>query len=74
MTTDPRNPTPTTTIPHNPETQGEHRAYLPKRPRKFVPLNPEKAREWKGKAERDGNVQRARRLRGVVFDVDGTLW
>lgn len=38
---------------------------LPKRPRTFAPLNPDKV-----------NIRNAhaRRLEGIVFDVDGTLW
>jgi len=35
----------------------------PKRSRRFAPLNPEKA-----------SKSNAPKLKGIVFDVDGTLW
>ena len=54
---------------------------LPKRPRRFAPLDPGKAKE-KGKGEAGSGRGRVRGeegegvrvLKGVVFDVDGTLW
>jgi hypothetical protein len=36
---------------------------MPGRPRRFAPLDPSKP-----------NVHNAPHLKGVVFDVDGTLW
>lgn len=35
----------------------------PQRPRTFAPLNPDV-----------DNARGARKLQGIVFDVDGTLW
>jgi len=36
---------------------------IPKRPRRFAPLNPQLAEK-----------SDAPKLKGIVFDVDGTLW